>query len=223
MTSKTVRKARCEDLLKLFLSQSQFNVFLTLTTPDVVDIVEIRQRWRSLRHYLVELFGSDVKYVMNYEIHPKGHGWHIHSVWNRYIPLKEFLPKIQSFGFGRVDVRKAGSVGVADYLSKHCLKAYRGISRKDGGCSRLRLVNCSRGLPRLSDYVWESDLKKSVDCLFKQLSTFGVEHFQKLPFTVKYRICEMCVLLGISSPVYILAHYAEILSGGCFDYESLAG
>lgn len=105
--------------------------FFTLTTPDVVDIHEIRDRWRKFRHYLVELLGKDTKYIMNYELHPNGHGWHIHSVWNAYIPLKTHYHKLKDFGFGRVDVQLVNSLGVAEYLSKHALKAYRGVSKKN--------------------------------------------------------------------------------------------
>lgn len=222
MVSSTVRKVRCDDLLIKFMDGGKKCVFLTLTTPDVVDISEIRLRWRGLRHYLCEVFGGDAKYVMNYEIHPKGHGWHIHSVWNRYIPLRRFLPKIRSFGFGRVNVEKVTSIGVADYLSKHCLKAYRGISRRSVTVSRLRLVNTSRGLPRLSDYVWFSDFRQEVHHLMVDLdekSTLrvaGVRYvnlWRDLPFVRKWRICELCVLMGLQSPSEILPRLYDIING----------
>lgn len=155
--NREIRSVRCEDLLKE-LVKSGSCVFFTLTTPDVVDYEEIRRRWRLLRHDLVRRLGRGVKYVMNYEIHPKGHGWHIHGVFDRFVSLRRFLPLIRKYGFGRVDFRRVTSVGVADYLTKHCLKAYRGVKKC---CSlsgrRLRLVNTSRGLPRLNDYYYTSD------------------------------------------------------------------
>lgn len=136
-------------------------MFFTLTTPDVVDLSEIRNRWRRFRHYLVEsVFASGVKYVMNFERHPEGHGWHIHSVFSAYVPLKRILPYVRECGFGRVDVRRVYTTGVAEYLTKHALKAYataNAFLRADGGgVKRMRLVNTSRGLPPLSDYTYLS-------------------------------------------------------------------
>lgn len=157
MVSKTIKEVRADDVLTDFVKHPC--VFLTLTTPDVVDVFEIRKRWRSFRHWFQEV-NPGCKYIMNYEIHPRGHGWHIHAVFTQYIPLKKYLPRIRSFGFGRVDVRRVTSKGVSDYLTKHALKAYRGVSKVSsellGRSVRLRLVNTSRGLPVLSDYHWRS-------------------------------------------------------------------
>lgn len=157
MVTNEIRKVRCRAVLDQFLSSSRGCVFFTLTTPDVVDLEEIRARWRGLRHWLSRMLGKDVKYVMNYEVHPLGHGWHIHSVWNCYIDLRKHLKKIQSFGFGRVDVRKVDSVGVSEYLTKHALKAYAKRCKCENGVKRARLVNASRKLPVLSDWHYDSE------------------------------------------------------------------
>lgn len=164
MVTLEVKKIRCADTLQELIGSGRC-VFFTLTTPDVVDIHEIRRRWRNLRNWLVRKLGKGTFYVMNYEIHPNGHGWHIHSVWNRFIPLNHIRDRIRIAGFGRVDVRAVTNSQVSDYLTKHALKAYRGVSRKE--CEknpqfRLRLVNCSRGLPRLSDYVYNSPHREKI-------------------------------------------------------------
>ena len=166
--NKEIRSTRCNDLLAELVKNGHC-VFFTLTTPDVVDYEEIRARWRSLRHELCRQSSmKGARYVMNYEIHPMGHGWHIHGVFDRFVPLRRFLPLIRSFGFGRVDFRRVISVEVADYLTKHCLKAYRGV-KASCCCSgrRLRLVNTSRGLPRLADYDYTSEWLKSFRSIFK--------------------------------------------------------
>ena len=169
MVGKAIREVRCDDVLSLFVKENKGVSFMTLTTPDVVTIHEIRKRWTSLRHYLVEFYGKDTKYVMNYELHPGGHGWHIHSVWNRFVPLwNGRLSKMRSYGFGMVNIKKVSTKVVSQYLTKHCLKAYRGVKTQlklEGG-KRLRLVNSSRGLPVLSDYSWRSpDLDKAREIL----------------------------------------------------------
>lgn len=171
---------RCRDTLKV-LSAKNDAVFLTLTTPDVVDFVSIRERWRSLRHWLCRRLGG-AKYVMNYEKHPGylqksvkdrygferilrsdgvSHGWHIHAVFDTFIPLLEISSVVRQHGFGRVDVRRVTSCGISDYLTKHALKAYRGLSRKEREVYpklRMRLVNSSRGLPTLDEYAWHGAL-----------------------------------------------------------------
>lgn len=199
MVGKAIREIRCDDVLQAFMRNNEGLVFMTLTTKDVVTIHEIRERWRSLRHYLVELYGKKAKYVMNYELHPMGHGWHIHAVWNRFIPLwGSRLSKIQSFGFGRVNVKKVTSHCVSLYLTKHCLKAYRGVKTqlKTEGGKRLRLVNSSRGLPVLSDYRWSSP---DLEAMRKLMRTDQFKKLTKhLPFSRRCWVAEMCVFEGCS-------------------------
>lgn len=176
---KSKRKRRCDDAL-LQLTKEGHATFFTLTTPDVVDYATIAKRWAKLRLYMLQDMrrrGLHPQYVMNFERHPGylqkvvnkdtfeecvirsdgiPHGWHIHGVMSVFIDLKRYLGAMHAYGFGRVDVRPVTTTGVADYLTKHALKAYRGISRRErekSGVQRLRLVSTSRGLPALSDYV----------------------------------------------------------------------
>lgn len=193
---RLIRRLRCEDVLKYFNDSKYKMTFLTLTTKDVVSYEEIRKRWRKLRHKMCERM-KGVKYVMNFELHPNGHGWHIHSVWTKYIPLKGNLNFFKSCGFGRVNVQQVKTLGVADYLSKHCLKAYRGeIEQMKLKGKRLRLVNTSRGLARLSDYRWQSDFNDDVLRLVKD-DEFQKE-FYTFTFAQKYRVAELSILFNCS-------------------------
>lgn len=180
---KSKKQLRAADALGRLVTGGRAT-FFTLTTRDACDYETIRARWRFFRLR----FMQDMKrrgnpaplYVMNFEKHPGylqkvvnkdtpeewvlrsdgvSHGWHIHGVLNCRLDLFRYRRLLDSAGFGRVDVRPVTTVGVADYLTKHALKAYRGISRRERsrkGVERLRLVNTSRGLPRLSDYVAQS-------------------------------------------------------------------
>lgn len=176
---KSKRKRRCEDALLQLMKEGNAT-FFTLTTPDVVDYAEITRRWARLRLYLLQDMrrrGLHPQYIMNFERHPGylqkvvnkdtfeecvirsdgiPHGWHIHGVMSCFIELGRYLRAMHAYGFGRVDVRRVTSIGVADYLTKHALKAYRGISKREReklAVQRLRLVSTSRGLPALADYV----------------------------------------------------------------------
>lgn len=183
MITREIKEIRCQDSLNILMDNGKC-VFFTLTTPDVVEYDEIRERWRKLRHYLLRDLrktGKAINYVMNYERHNpylqkvvnentpeeriirgdgRSHGWHIHGVINAFINLNQYRKYLDICGFGRVDVRYVSTSGVANYLTKHALKAYRGLGRKDKEKYkglRVRLVNASRGLPALSDYLYQSE------------------------------------------------------------------
>ena len=200
MVGKEIREIRCADVLHYFFGNNRGMSFMTLTTPDVVNLDEIRERWRRLRHYLAEREGDGFKYVMNYELHPKGHGWHIHGVFNRYINLRgDGLYQLRRYGFGMINIKKVSSVGVSLYLSKHCLKAYRGVrdKMKEGDFARrLRLVNTSRGLPRLSDYVWKSGYLDRVHGFLNSPLTKAA--FKKIGWRKRYQYAEFACLMGWS-------------------------
>lgn len=173
------KKIRAHDALNILMKGGKAT-FFTFTTPDVVDFSEISSRWREFRKWFLQYLrrnGLEPEYVMNFERHPgylqkvvnkdtfdefvirsdgNPHGWHIHGVFSCRFPMRSwFLDRLSRFGFGRVDVRKVTSEGVSEYLTKHALKAYRGISKRERakcGVERVRLVCTSRGLPALHDY-----------------------------------------------------------------------
>lgn len=224
---ETKKQLRCKDTLRLLMKQGRA-VFFTLTTADEVDFAEIRRRWRTLRHDLIRDLRKRNKheplFVMNYERHPgylqklvkdyktiekvvrsdgRPHGWHIHGVINCRIPLRRYRAMLDRAGFGRVDVRRVNSVGVADYLTKHALKAYRGLSRRARSCmecKRMRLVNVSRGLPALSDYAWRSDELERTRVLFRELVKDHKADYGKIVNPLKnWRIASVISLLRLSS------------------------
>lgn len=183
MVTKEIRSIRCDDALEI-LTVSGEAVFFTLTTPDEVSFHEIRERWRTFRHDFFRLLRKShhrkPQYVMNYELHPgylikvvtdrlttervlhgdgHSHGWHIHGVVDSFLPSRVLLDYARRAGFGRVDFRRVTSKGVSDYLTKHALKAYKGLTKREReryAGMRLRLVNTSRGLPPLNSYAYES-------------------------------------------------------------------
>lgn len=230
MITKEIRRQRCQDALKILMEYNDC-VFFTLTTPDKVDFDTIRARWRALRHELMRALrriygkGFKIHYVMNFEAHTgylqklvkdprtvervlrsdgQSHGWHIHGVLNCYLSLDRFLPLIKSFGFGRVDVRRVTSRGVSDYLTKHALKAYSGLSEREKKIyagARRRLVNTSRGLPSLNDYAYHSDLIEQTRPIMSEareaehVRDGEVLHFKD--YRRLYQRSQVCALLGL--------------------------
>lgn len=212
-TSTIIRKIRASDTLDELMKCKCY--FLTLTTKDVVGFVEIRERWRNLRHWFVRRLKC--RYIQNFELHPWGHGWHIHAVIDNFVPLKKYLKKIQSFGFGRVDVRRVHTKEISEYLTKHALKAYSGISKSTfklpEGC-RLRLVNQSRGLPSLSDYYQDSPylqhLKKvrKLNGIGSRLS-FRAFHNMELTYFYDTELISEA-LERLANDVYIYRHWERV-------------
>lgn len=230
MVNRSIREFRCDDVLRQFTAGGYQCVFFTLTTSDVCDIKEIRRRWRSLRNFLVRKMELDgygrPAYVMNYEMHPAillkvrkdgsiyrgtglSHGWHIHGVFDRFVPLRRYIEDIRAHGFGRVDFRAVTSRGVSWYLTKHALKAYRGVSRSSSGSVRLRLVNTSRGLPRLSDYKTVSEFRDGVKSLLDRFPDTGI--FKGWNFIRKFRTCQAAYMMGVRDRLqlhtWLLKHF----------------
>ena len=209
----TIRKLRASETLDIMIKNKCY--FMTLTTRDVVDYFEIRERWRNLRHWFVRRLHC--RYIQNFELHPWGHGWHIHCVVDNFVPLKKYLKKIQSFGFGRVDVRRVYTKEISEYLTKHALKAYSGISRstmKIPTGERLRLVNQSRGLPSLSDYYQSSPylehLRKAREksCLGNRLSKRALFNLDLAFF---YETDKINVALErLANDLYIYRHWDRV-------------
>lgn len=117
--------------------------FWTLTTADCCDYATISQRWKGVRHWLNEKF-DNFRYIQNFELHPLGHGWHIHFVCNHFIDLKTLLPRFRDFGFGRVNVKEVVSLTVGNYLLKHAWKPVKNSNTSN--VPRVRLINISKNL-----------------------------------------------------------------------------
>lgn len=98
--------------------------------------------WRSLSR------GKDR--IQVWEIHPGGHGWHLHMLVNFFIPWKRLQREIVKAGFGYiVHVELCRDMSVCDYVCKYLLKSKR-ISRSESA-RRHRIINVSRSLLPLSD------------------------------------------------------------------------
>ncbi len=94
-------------------------------------------------------------YILVYEPHPNGHGWHIHFLCNFYIPIRDLVYESSKYGFG-VAWMESVSVDHVYYISKYISKSRR-ISRREGS-KGVRLVNVSRSMLPLSDVIVSSPM-----------------------------------------------------------------
>ena len=145
--------------------------FYTFTTPDVVSCRELCRRWRSFinSRYWKAIYckGSSNHYLMVFEKHTKGHGWHIHFVSNfrhNVVALRSFTTHC---GFGRINAVYCGrhTDALGRYLGKYVSKQF---SKRDSETKGIRLCNVSRGLITLSRIQVDSP---SIDFVRRCLSS----------------------------------------------------
>ena len=179
MTREIMRLWACASMMEL---RDRLR-FFTLTVPEhdlPLRIVSARWRdfantrwWRRLK--------AKGDYVVVYEPHPSGHGWHIHILTNFFIPWQELALMARVVHFGHTDIRQVDS-GTALYCAKYLAKSK--ILKRLADCPKLRIVNTSRGLVRLKDIDIHSP---SIDFIKRHW-----EMGSGLPFRNRYMLLYLC-------------------------------
>lgn len=98
----------------------------TVTTAKCVDVREVRKMWHIALHGrsgIVESFPR-VNGLRAFELHPGGHGLHIHFVVNIRLPVDIVRVITTRAGFGRIHVKEIPGKA-ALYLGKYLRKADR--------------------------------------------------------------------------------------------------
>jgi len=108
--------------------------FWTFTLPVAVDPKTASKMWCDLSRDLVRNLGFSG--VRVFELHPGGHGLHVHLVTSGYFKINEVRHYCRLHGFGRVSVelcRGDDSERLSRYMSKYLskqVKAYKGSEVK---------------------------------------------------------------------------------------------
>lgn len=152
--------------------------FLTLTVPEHgLPLKVVQARFRALRNsWFVRGLLKGHDYICVYEKHPNGHGWHIHIVLNRFVPIREFRLIAERCGFGRIHIELCGSE-IGKYISKYISKT---LQERPDDCKGLRLINVSRRLLALRDIVVRSPAIDFVKRNFKEFCVSHLKPFQRL-------------------------------------------
>jgi len=138
--------------------------FWTFTLRECVDVKTAMQSWnklqKSLHHWgLHPKTGEQTIFgVRAFELHPGGHGVHVHVLLNRYLHVHVMRKRCEQFGFGWIHVvriRNSGQANeIADYMSKYMNKQDRPECFK--GC-RLWAAIGKWGASKCSDIEIESE------------------------------------------------------------------
>lgn len=214
------QKIRLDNCVEYLLKKQQC-YFWTFTTVDVVDYRTIADRWRKLRNYLNVKYDGFL-YVQNFEIHPKGHGWHIHMLCNVFLNLrdKRLFALIKRYGFGRINVERVKTKSVSDYFSKHAIKAYRYHRTLEGKSKRYRLVNVSKKFQfPLKDYQWQSPKLEKQKIIIKELRN----HYKKNKYRYIFHLADILSSYGYNSKVEMVKKIFQKSEKKCltslFDYD----
>jgi len=117
----------------------------TITLPIVCSTDEFRDRWNRMQIYMRRKGWSGIRV---YELHPGGHGWHVHLVTRSRIDVNEFRIVAHQAGFGRVHVKRI-PVSAGKYIGKYLQKSF------EDAVKGVRLL----GFIKWADWVRQSSLE----------------------------------------------------------------
>jgi len=90
----------------------------TVTFREVMSDRRVGIAYHYFQRDLIRLFHGNIAGVRVFEIHPGGHGLHVHFLCNRFVPARLVWGLSRKHGLGRVDVVRADA-GISSYLSKY--------------------------------------------------------------------------------------------------------
>ena len=162
--------------------------FFTLTVPEHdLPLRIVADRWRdfvSTRWWRKLKRKGD--YIVVYEPHPSGHGWHIHVITNFFVPWQELALMARVVHFGHTDIAAVDS-GCALYCAKYLSKSK--ILKRVTGAKNVRIVNVSRGLVRMKDIEVHSP---SIDFI-----RANWQHLSGLPFIRRWHVGYLCWISNV--------------------------
>jgi hypothetical protein len=147
--------------------------FITATIPEEdQDPHTISARWRHFVELLRQNYGKQVRLIRVLQIHPGGHGWHIHALCDQYIPASKILHFAAVACLGRMDfkmVSKSDRAEVVGYLSRYIARDLRNRTKAAKG---VRMISASghlrcvvRWWNRLSDITVVQDTPRLMKSL----------------------------------------------------------
>lgn len=146
MNKKLFRLVCCANVMA---SRGRLRFFTVTVQEHGLPLRFVADRWRTFandRWWRKISKGKD--YIMVYEPHPGGHGWHIHFLTNFYIPIDDLRYYCNRHNFG-ICFAEACDTGTVVYMAKYISKG--AFLRRMEGASNVRLVNVSRSLLPLRD------------------------------------------------------------------------
>ncbi len=161
------------------LAESGNLKFWTFTLPYEYHPYKGAQMWQDLCRELKRSVGFSG--VRVFELHPKGHGLHVHAVTTSFIHVCKVRAICKRHGWGRVHVKKISGEKASNYLAKYLTK-----QRKSWSGAKLAGIRWWGVFGKLEKTVRVSDVK----CFSVQS-----EMWKNIPDWV------VCLVMGCDKPV----------------------
>lgn len=152
--------------IRSLLAHKKTAYLWTFTFRECLAVPEACARWQHLQRDLVRTVGF--RGVRVYELHPGGHGLHIHVITSGRHDVVAVRHYAESAGFGRIHVKPLPASG-ADYVAKYLTKA-----RRDSSLKGRRLWAC---LGFKGSRICDCDIDSPVSREIKKISTDDLQSY----------------------------------------------
>lgn len=160
--------------IRALLADKKVAYLWTFTFRNRLEVSDACGRWQDLQRDLVRSVGFQG--VRVYELHPGGHGLHIHVITSGRHDVRAVRHYAESAGFGRIHVKPLPATG-ADYVAKYLTKARRSPELKG---RRLWACLGFKGA-KVRDCVLDSPISREI----KKIPTSEiVDYFRRMSWAV---------------------------------------
>jgi len=118
MSMKSCHALECN--VKLLFEAGRPVYFWTFTLPQQLHPYDAAALWKPLGRDLVRSVG--LAGVRVFELHPKGHGLHVHLATNNYVRVEVVREIVRKHNWGRIHVCKWDLEECAGYMAKYLTK-----------------------------------------------------------------------------------------------------
>ncbi len=109
-----------ENNVQMLFDDSKPVYFWTFTLPTAIHPYDAARLWKMLCRDLVRSLGMSG--VRVFELHPGGHGLHVHLATNDYVRVEHVRPLCEKHGWGRLHVEEWTKEDCCGYMGKYLSK-----------------------------------------------------------------------------------------------------
>lgn len=161
------KSAHALDFTLQRLGEGRKGLYLwTFTLPDTCSVQAACSKWRNLCRDLVRQVG--MRGVRVYEMHPSGHGLHVHVVCLKWHDVNVVREYAGMHGWGRINVTVI-SVSSLSYVSKYLRK-----SKRSGYLKGIRIWDCLGKIKEFRTRVKDIEINTSFTRLLKSIKTMTI-------------------------------------------------
>jgi len=158
--------------------------FVTATIPEAdPDPRTISSRWSYFTREMRRRFPG-LRIIRVLQKHPGGHGWHVHALFDRYVPSQVMLHQATLAGLGRMDFQMVSKQKRQNVIQYVCRYVTRDLRKRDKTTKKVQLLTAAGD--RKAPVRW---WRRYVDCKIES------------PYArLRASLCSICETMGIVLP-----------------------